>query len=157
MCFIYRILTPFLQQPSRTTGGGGKGTASGSASASAGEMSSSEPSTPAQTPLAAPVIPTLHSPGNPPAPGPSKVRINVGQRVSRCTTACHTFIEINKVAQHTEIRKLLFKPSLLRERGNKRRQSHVTCICLWTFNLQAFFNSAVSFSYPTERLNHKQF
>uniref|UniRef100_A0A3B3UQ20 Dynactin subunit 1 n=1 Tax=Poecilia latipinna TaxID=48699 RepID=A0A3B3UQ20_9TELE len=53
-------------------GGGGKGAASGSASASAGEMSSSEPSTPAQTPLAAPVIPTLHSPGNLPAPGPSK-------------------------------------------------------------------------------------
>ncbi|PWA29707.1 hypothetical protein CCH79_00007833 [Gambusia affinis] len=61
------------KQPSRPAGGGGKGAASGSASASAGEMSSSEPSTPAQTPLAAPVIPTLHSPGNPPAPGPSKI------------------------------------------------------------------------------------
>ncbi|XP_076002826.1 dynactin subunit 1 isoform X2 [Genypterus blacodes] len=59
-------------QPSRAAGAGGKGAASGSASASAGEMSSSEPSTPAQTPLAAPVIPTLHSPGNPPAPVPSK-------------------------------------------------------------------------------------
>uniref|UniRef100_A0A672HZF4 Dynactin subunit 1 n=1 Tax=Salarias fasciatus TaxID=181472 RepID=A0A672HZF4_SALFA len=59
-------------QPSRPAGAGGKGAASGSASASAGEMSSSEPSTPAQTPLAAPVIPTLHSPGNPPAPVPSK-------------------------------------------------------------------------------------
>ncbi|KAI1887478.1 hypothetical protein AGOR_G00190730 [Albula goreensis] len=49
---------------------------SGSASASAGEMSSSEPSTPAQTPLAAPVIPTpsgsLASPGAPPPPTPSK-------------------------------------------------------------------------------------
>ncbi|MFT7800337.1 dynactin subunit 1 isoform X3 [Arapaima gigas] len=49
---------------------------SGSASASAGEMSSSEPSTPAQTPLAAPVIPTpsgnLASPGDPPLPTPSK-------------------------------------------------------------------------------------
>uniref|UniRef100_A0A673IYJ7 Dynactin subunit 1 n=1 Tax=Sinocyclocheilus rhinocerous TaxID=307959 RepID=A0A673IYJ7_9TELE len=48
----------------------------GSGSASAGEMSSSEPSTPAQTPLAAPVIPspvgTLPSPGAPPIPGPSK-------------------------------------------------------------------------------------
>ncbi|KAJ8335736.1 hypothetical protein SKAU_G00390780 [Synaphobranchus kaupii] len=48
----------------------------GSASASAGEMSSSEPSTPAQTPLAAPVIPTpggsLLSPGAPPPPTPSK-------------------------------------------------------------------------------------
>uniref|UniRef100_A0A3Q3XRG0 Dynein associated protein domain-containing protein n=1 Tax=Mola mola TaxID=94237 RepID=A0A3Q3XRG0_MOLML len=58
--------------PSRPAGTGGKGAASGSASASAGEMSSSEPSTPAQTPLAAPVIPTLHSPGNPPTPVPSK-------------------------------------------------------------------------------------
>ncbi|XP_036006392.1 dynactin subunit 1 isoform X14 [Fundulus heteroclitus] len=62
-------------QPSRPAGGGGKGAASGSASASAGEMSSSEPSTPAQTPLAAPVIPTLHSPGNPPPPVPSKEEI----------------------------------------------------------------------------------
>ncbi|TRY59963.1 hypothetical protein DNTS_012426, partial [Danionella cerebrum] len=48
----------------------------GSGSASGGEMSSSEPSTPAQTPLAAPVIPssvgTLPSPGAPPIPGPSK-------------------------------------------------------------------------------------
>uniref|UniRef100_A0A8C4I125 Dynactin subunit 1 n=1 Tax=Dicentrarchus labrax TaxID=13489 RepID=A0A8C4I125_DICLA len=60
------------KQPSRPGGPGGKGAASGSASASAGEMSSSEPSTPAQTPLAAPIIPTLHSPGNPPAPVPSK-------------------------------------------------------------------------------------
>uniref|UniRef100_A0AAQ4PP63 Dynactin subunit 1 n=1 Tax=Gasterosteus aculeatus aculeatus TaxID=481459 RepID=A0AAQ4PP63_GASAC len=59
-----------LQQPTRPAGG--KGAASGSASASAGEMSSSEPSTPAQTPLAAPVIPALHSPGNPPAPAPTK-------------------------------------------------------------------------------------
>uniref|UniRef100_A0A7N9APZ3 Dynactin subunit 1 n=1 Tax=Mastacembelus armatus TaxID=205130 RepID=A0A7N9APZ3_9TELE len=59
-------------KPSRPASTGGKGAASGSASASAGEMSSSEPSTPAQTPLAAPVIPTLHSPGNPPAPVPSK-------------------------------------------------------------------------------------
>ncbi|XP_029348978.1 dynactin subunit 1 isoform X3 [Echeneis naucrates] len=59
-------------QPSRPAGGGGKGAASGSASASAGEMSSSEPSTPAQTPLAAPVIPTLPSPGKPPTPVPSK-------------------------------------------------------------------------------------
>ncbi|XP_047183312.1 dynactin subunit 1 isoform X3 [Scophthalmus maximus] len=60
------------KQPSRPAGAGGKGAASGSASASAGEMSSSEPSTPAQTPLAAPVIPTLHSPGKPLAPVPSK-------------------------------------------------------------------------------------
>ncbi|KAJ4939133.1 hypothetical protein JOQ06_028594, partial [Pogonophryne albipinna] len=58
------------KQPTRPAPG--KGAASGSASASAGEMSSSEPSTPAQTPLAAPVIPTLHSPGNPPPPAPSK-------------------------------------------------------------------------------------
>ncbi|XP_040849600.1 dynactin subunit 1 isoform X1 [Ochotona curzoniae] len=46
-----------------------------SGSASAGELSSSEPSTPAQTPLAAPIIPTpaLTSPGTaPPLPSPSK-------------------------------------------------------------------------------------
>lgn len=55
----------------------GVGVKVGSGSASAGEMSSSEPSTPAQTPLAAPVIPspvgTLPSPGAPPIPAPSKV------------------------------------------------------------------------------------
>uniref|UniRef100_A0A8C1X886 Dynactin subunit 1 n=1 Tax=Cyprinus carpio TaxID=7962 RepID=A0A8C1X886_CYPCA len=54
----------------------GVGVKVGSGSASAGEMSSSEPSTPAQTPLAAPVIPspvgTLLSPGAPPIPGPTK-------------------------------------------------------------------------------------
>ncbi|XP_030628234.1 dynactin subunit 1 [Chanos chanos] len=54
----------------------GTGVKVGSGSASAGEMSSSEPSTPAQTPLAAPVIPspvgTLPSPGAPPIPGPTK-------------------------------------------------------------------------------------
>lgn len=54
----------------------GVGVKVGSGSASAGEMSSSEPSTPAQTPLAAPVLPspvgTLPSPGAPPIPGPSK-------------------------------------------------------------------------------------
>ncbi|XP_028293080.1 dynactin subunit 1 isoform X4 [Gouania willdenowi] len=58
------------KQSSRPASTGGKG--SSSASASAGEMSSSEASTPAQTPLAAPVIPSLHSPGNPPAPVSSK-------------------------------------------------------------------------------------
>ncbi|XP_029972224.1 dynactin subunit 1 isoform X10 [Salarias fasciatus] len=67
-----KLTTARRPKPSRPAGAGGKGAASGSASASAGEMSSSEPSTPAQTPLAAPVIPTLHSPGNPPAPVPSK-------------------------------------------------------------------------------------
>uniref|UniRef100_A0A3B4CCD5 Dynactin subunit 1 n=1 Tax=Pygocentrus nattereri TaxID=42514 RepID=A0A3B4CCD5_PYGNA len=54
----------------------GVGVKVGSGSASAGEMSSSEPSTPAQTPLAAPVIPSpvgnLPSPGGPPIPAPSK-------------------------------------------------------------------------------------
>ncbi|XDV50134.1 hypothetical protein PO909_019240 [Leuciscus waleckii] len=54
----------------------GVGVKVGSGSASAGEMSSSEPSTPAQTPLAAPVIPSpvgkLPSPGAHPFPGPTK-------------------------------------------------------------------------------------
>ncbi|XP_056868019.1 dynactin subunit 1 isoform X10 [Takifugu flavidus] len=67
-----RKTTARRPKPGRPAASGGKGAASGSASASAGEMSSSEPSTPAQTPLAAPVIPTLHSPGNPPPPPPSK-------------------------------------------------------------------------------------
>ncbi|XP_062852078.1 dynactin subunit 1 isoform X2 [Trichomycterus rosablanca] len=53
----------------------GVGQKVGSGSASAGEISSSEPSTPAQTPLAAPMIPspgTLPSPGAPPVPVLSK-------------------------------------------------------------------------------------
>uniref|UniRef100_A0AAR2KGA2 Dynactin subunit 1 n=1 Tax=Pygocentrus nattereri TaxID=42514 RepID=A0AAR2KGA2_PYGNA len=53
----------------------------GSGSASAGEMSSSEPSTPAQTPLAAPVIPSpvgnLPSPGGPPIPEEEALRVQV--------------------------------------------------------------------------------
>uniref|UniRef100_A0A8C9VQJ8 Dynactin subunit 1 n=1 Tax=Scleropages formosus TaxID=113540 RepID=A0A8C9VQJ8_SCLFO len=66
-----------LPQPGRPAGATtSKAGPSGSASASAGEMSSSEPSTPAQTPLAAPIIPTpsgnLVSPGDPPQPTPSK-------------------------------------------------------------------------------------
>uniref|UniRef100_A0A8D0CK04 Dynactin subunit 1 n=1 Tax=Scleropages formosus TaxID=113540 RepID=A0A8D0CK04_SCLFO len=67
-----------LPQPGRPAGATtSKAGPSGSASASAGEMSSSEPSTPAQTPLAAPIIPTpsgnLVSPGDPPQPTPSKL------------------------------------------------------------------------------------
>ncbi|XP_065490597.1 dynactin subunit 1 isoform X3 [Caloenas nicobarica] len=63
--------------PTRTpSSAASSGTAgpSGSASASGGEMSSSEPSTPAQTPLVAPVIPTpaLASPVAPPVPSPTK-------------------------------------------------------------------------------------
>ncbi|KAM9477316.1 dynactin subunit 1 isoform 2-T2 [Clarias gariepinus] len=52
----------------------GVGVKVGSGSASAAEMSSSEPSTPAQTPLAAPVIPSPvgTSPVAPPIPVPSK-------------------------------------------------------------------------------------
>ncbi|XP_077157499.1 dynactin subunit 1 isoform X4 [Paroedura picta] len=66
-----RKTTTRRPKPTRTgssavpSGGAGL---SGSASASTGEMSSSEPSTPAQTPLAAPVVPTppLASPVAPP-------------------------------------------------------------------------------------------
>uniref|UniRef100_A0A3B3R703 Dynactin subunit 1 n=1 Tax=Paramormyrops kingsleyae TaxID=1676925 RepID=A0A3B3R703_9TELE len=72
-----KTTTRRTKQPSRPTGStASKAGPSGSASASAGEMSSSEPSTPAQTPLAAPVIPSpsgnLLSPGAPPVPVPSK-------------------------------------------------------------------------------------
>ncbi|XP_074086138.1 dynactin subunit 1 isoform X2 [Macrotis lagotis] len=68
---------PTRPASSGASGAGGPSGPSGSASASAstGEMSSSEPSTPAQTPLAAPIIPTpsLTSPGAaPPLPSPSK-------------------------------------------------------------------------------------
>ncbi|XP_072262843.1 dynactin subunit 1 isoform X2 [Pyxicephalus adspersus] len=62
-------------RPSSSAASSGTAGASGSASASCGEISSSEPSTPAQTPLAAPIIPSpsLPSPMAPmPAPGPSK-------------------------------------------------------------------------------------
>ncbi|KAK6493431.1 dynactin subunit 1-like isoform X9 [Huso huso] len=72
-------LSLVVQQPTRPpSSAASSGTAgpSGSASASGGDMSSSEPSTPAQTPLAAPVIPTpsmgLTSPGAHPHPTPSK-------------------------------------------------------------------------------------
>uniref|UniRef100_A0A8C7IVK6 Dynactin subunit 1 n=2 Tax=Oncorhynchus kisutch TaxID=8019 RepID=A0A8C7IVK6_ONCKI len=63
-------------KPSRPAGtGASKAGPSGSVSASAGEMSSSEPSTPTQTPLGAPIIPSpggLLSPSAPPPPLPSK-------------------------------------------------------------------------------------
>lgn len=70
-------------QPTRTaSSAASSGTAgpSGSASASGGEMSSSEPSTPAQTPLVAPVIPSpsLTSPVAPMVPSPTKVRRGAG-------------------------------------------------------------------------------
>ncbi|XP_068129776.1 dynactin subunit 1 isoform X2 [Hyperolius riggenbachi] len=60
-------------RPSSSAASSGTAGASGSASASCGEISSSEPSTPAQTPLAAPIIPSpsLTSPVAP-LPGPSK-------------------------------------------------------------------------------------
>uniref|UniRef100_A0A8D0G0N8 Dynactin subunit 1 n=1 Tax=Strix occidentalis caurina TaxID=311401 RepID=A0A8D0G0N8_STROC len=73
-------------KPTRTpNSAASSGTAgpSGSASASGGEMSSSEPSTPAQTPLVAPVIPTpsLTSPVAPPVPSPTKEEENLRSQV----------------------------------------------------------------------------
>ncbi|XP_066488821.1 dynactin subunit 1 isoform X4 [Tiliqua scincoides] len=67
-----KLTTTRRPKPTRTaSSAASSGTTglSGSASASAGEMSSSEPSTPAQTPLAAPMVPTpsLTSPVAPPA------------------------------------------------------------------------------------------
>ncbi|MGH0133321.1 UNVERIFIED_CONTAM: hypothetical protein FKN15_064816 [Acipenser sinensis] len=63
-------------RPPSSAASSGTAGPSGSASASGGDMSSSEPSTPAQTPLAAPMIPTpsmgLTSPGAHPHPTPSK-------------------------------------------------------------------------------------
>uniref|UniRef100_A0A8C3Q0J9 Dynactin subunit 1 n=1 Tax=Chrysolophus pictus TaxID=9089 RepID=A0A8C3Q0J9_CHRPC len=73
-------------KPTRTpTSAPSSGTAgpSGSASASGGEMSSSEPSTPAQTPLVAPVIPSpsLTSPVAPMVPSPTKEEENLRSQV----------------------------------------------------------------------------
>uniref|UniRef100_H3AFC9 Dynactin subunit 1 n=1 Tax=Latimeria chalumnae TaxID=7897 RepID=H3AFC9_LATCH len=71
-------LVPPTRPPSSAASSGTPGpSGSASASASGGEMSSSEPSTPAQTPLAAPVIPSpsanLISPvGPPPRPASTK-------------------------------------------------------------------------------------
>ncbi|XP_062491532.1 dynactin subunit 1 isoform X1 [Pezoporus occidentalis] len=72
--------------PTRTpSSAASSGTAgpSGSASASGGEMSSSEPSTPAQTPLVAPIIPSpsLASPLAPPVPSPTKEEENLRAQV----------------------------------------------------------------------------
>ena len=74
--------------PSQHWGGRGRGSPGPSGSVSAGELSSSEPSTPAQTPLAAPIIPTpaLTSPGAAlPLPSPSKVRSGVGAKKNQDT------------------------------------------------------------------------
>ncbi|XP_030348186.1 dynactin subunit 1 isoform X2 [Strigops habroptila] len=73
-------------KPTRTpSSAASSGTAgpSGSASASGGEMSSSEPSTPAQTPLVAPVIPSpsLASPLAPSVPSPTKEEENLRAQV----------------------------------------------------------------------------
>uniref|UniRef100_A0A7M4EFG3 Dynactin subunit 1 n=1 Tax=Crocodylus porosus TaxID=8502 RepID=A0A7M4EFG3_CROPO len=74
-------------KPTRTTSSAassGTPGPSGSASASGGEMSSSEPSTPAQTPLVAPVIPSpsLTSPvAPPPIPSPTKEEENLRGQV----------------------------------------------------------------------------
>uniref|UniRef100_A0ABM5GKY1 Dynactin subunit 1 n=2 Tax=Pogona vitticeps TaxID=103695 RepID=A0ABM5GKY1_9SAUR len=82
-----RKTTTRRPKPTRTASSaasGGPTGFSGSASASAGEMSSSEPSTPAQTPLAAPVVPTpsLASPVAPPAiPSPTKEEENLRSQV----------------------------------------------------------------------------
>ncbi|XP_075429679.1 dynactin subunit 1 isoform X2 [Ascaphus truei] len=73
-------------RPSSSAASSGTAGASGSASASCGEISSSEPSTPAQTPLAAPIIPSpssaLTSPVAPlPTPGSSKEEENLRAQV----------------------------------------------------------------------------
>ncbi|XP_019410021.1 PREDICTED: dynactin subunit 1 isoform X1 [Crocodylus porosus] len=82
-----RKTTTRRPKPTRTTSSAassGTPGPSGSASASGGEMSSSEPSTPAQTPLVAPVIPSpsLTSPvAPPPIPSPTKEEENLRGQV----------------------------------------------------------------------------
>ncbi|KAM5193866.1 dynactin subunit 1 [Mantella aurantiaca] len=68
-------------RPSSSAASSGTAGASGSASASCGEISSSEPSTPAQTPLAAPIIPSPSSVAPMIAPGPSKEEENLRAQV----------------------------------------------------------------------------
>ncbi|XP_048797669.1 dynactin subunit 1 isoform X3 [Lagopus muta] len=81
-----KLTTARRPKPTRTPTSAPSGSTagpSGSASASGGEMSSSEPSTPAQTPLVAPVIPSpsLTSPVAPMVPSPTKSCPAVGQSV----------------------------------------------------------------------------
>ncbi|XP_075711603.1 dynactin subunit 1 isoform X2 [Rhinoderma darwinii] len=80
-----RKITTRRTKPTRpSSSAASSGTAGASGSASCGEISSSEPSTPAQTPLAAPIIPSpsLTSPVAPlPAPGPSKEEENLRAQV----------------------------------------------------------------------------
>ncbi|XP_009694338.1 PREDICTED: dynactin subunit 1, partial [Cariama cristata] len=75
--------TPNSAASSGTAGPSGSAGPWAPASASGGEMSSSEPSTPAQTPLVAPVIPTpsLTSPVAPPVPSPTKEEENLRSQV----------------------------------------------------------------------------
>uniref|UniRef100_A0A8V5G952 Dynactin subunit 1 n=1 Tax=Melopsittacus undulatus TaxID=13146 RepID=A0A8V5G952_MELUD len=70
-------------RPPSSAASSGTAGPSGSASASGGEMSSSEPSTPAQTPLVAPIIPSpsLASPIAPPVPSPTKEEENLRAQV----------------------------------------------------------------------------
>lgn len=127
----------------------GIGVKVGSGSASAGEMSSSEPSTPAQTPLAAPVIPspvgTLPSPGAPPIPAPSKVGYSSLSRV-RVRVIHHLYWSF--YAHHN----VSYQSQSLRD--IQRLSLFIKCLCLvtllhWecTFYIHVSFLLFISFFF----------
>ncbi|KAM4708799.1 dynactin subunit 1 isoform 3-T3 [Discoglossus pictus] len=97
-------------RPSSSAASSGTAGASGSASASCGEISSSEPSTPAQTPLAAPIIPspssTLTSPVAPiPAPGSSKEEENLRAQVKDLEEKLET-LKMKRAEDKTKLKEL---------------------------------------------------
>ncbi|XP_075039386.1 dynactin subunit 1 isoform X3 [Mixophyes fleayi] len=95
-------------RPSSSAASSGTAGASGSASASCGEISSSEPSTPAQTPLAAPIIPSpsLTSPVAPlPAPGPTKEEENLRAQVKDLEEKLET-LKMKRAEDKTKLKEL---------------------------------------------------
>ncbi|XP_056401931.1 dynactin subunit 1 isoform X6 [Hyla sarda] len=95
-------------RPSSSAASSGTAGASGSASASCGEISSSEPSTPAQTPLAAPIIPSpsLTSPVAPlPAPGPSKEEESLRAQVKDLEEKLET-LKMKRAEDKTKLKEL---------------------------------------------------
>ncbi|XP_044150691.1 dynactin subunit 1 isoform X2 [Bufo gargarizans] len=95
-------------RPSSSAASSGTAGASGSASASCGEISSSEPSTPAQTPLAAPIIPSpsLISPVAPlPTLGPSKEEENLRAQVKDLEEKLET-LKMKRAEDKTKLKEL---------------------------------------------------
>ncbi|KAM8940064.1 dynactin subunit 1 isoform 1-T1 [Pelodytes ibericus] len=93
-------------RPSSSAASSGTAGASGSASASCGEISSSEPSTPAQTPLAAPIIPSPSAPVAPlPAPGSSKEEENLRAQVKDLEEKLET-LKMKRAEDKTKLKEM---------------------------------------------------